>query len=448
MKNYLQHNNFKNLHQHLMQWWTQGVSLSALLFASMLLPATAISATVNLATVPLATATTTSVLPNLMFTLDDSGSMDSNYLPDWANDAICKGTTGSYNSNCSNQPPYRSSDFNAIYYNPAIRYTPAMNADGSSKASQTSWTSVKNDAYNIQDTGSTNLVSAYTDVEWCTDNTYTDCLRNDNYILPGTVNSKAYTTSRPSVKSTGSGFAATGSPLPPTGSPPQPTTVARSWGPHYYTIIPGEYCDSIKLTNCQTTATATVSYPVKVRWCNSSANSTAANPVAGSCQAVRKSGFTNARYPTKFFNPAVPANPGQPFIAATPAVAPANGTLVMTAVARNKTISLRCGSTFIGQSNTFTSSNNTTASTRLNSLHTSINNSTVNGYGFSCTKSPNTTSPTSISCTISAPAGVSACSSGFNVDSDITATNNTGPAGGANAVSGQAYIAPTPAQAA
>ena len=210
--------------------------LNFLLMTSLLAPMWVYAATLNLATVPLATATTTNVLPNLMFTLDDSGSMDSNYLPDWANDSVCKSTSGTYNSACANQPPYRSSDFNAIYYNPAIRYTPAMNADGTSKSSQTTWTAVKNDAYNIQSTSSTNLVTSYTDVEWCTDNSYTDCLRNDNYILPGTVNSKNYTTSRPSRTATGSGSVATGSPA-------APTTAARSWGPHYYTITPGEYCD-------------------------------------------------------------------------------------------------------------------------------------------------------------------------------------------------------------
>ena len=427
----------------------KNIFFSFLLMTSLLAPIWVYAATLNLATVPLATATTTNVLPNLMFTLDDSGSMNSNYLPDWANDSICRKklsdgppVTYNYLGSCTNQPPYRSSDFNAIYYNPAIRYMPAMNADGTSKASQTTWTAVKNDAYGIQDlTGTTNLVTSYADVEWCTDNSYTDCLRNDNYILPGTVNSKDYTTSRPSRTATGSGSVATGSPA-------APTTAARSWGPHYYTITPGEYCDSPKLINCQTTQTATFSYPAKVRWCSSIVDATATTPAAGSCQGLRMRTYINARYPTKFSTPAVGADPGQPYIAPSAAVAPANGRLVITAVARNKAISIKCGSTFIGQSSSFTSSNNSTASTRLNTLHTTINNSTVNGYGFTCTKSPDTSFPTSDTCIISAPAGASACSGGFTVDADITVTTNTGPAGGANATSGQPYIAPTPAVAA
>lgn len=431
MKHQFQHSNFSSLILNLL-----------LLVSSITLPVTTYAATVNLATVPLATATTSSVLPNVMLILDDSGSMASNYLPDWANDSICKSTSGSYNGSCGNQPPFRSPDFNGVYYNPAIRYKPAMNADGTSKQSQTTWTSVKNDAYNIQSTGSTNLVTSYTDVEWCTDSTNTDCLRNDNYILPGTVNSKAYTTSHSSVKSTGSGSMATGSPL-------APTTATRSWGPHYYTIIPGEYCDSAKLTNCQLTQTATFSYPAKVRWCNSSANSTAAQPAAGACQATRLTGsFTNVRYPTKFFQPAVAANPGQPYIAPTAAVAPANGSFTINGVnGKSKTISAtKCGGVAVTSSANFTSANSNTVATQLDSLIPKING-TANGYTITCSQVGSPT--TSLSCVVSvAVAGVSACSGGLTPDSDLNVTNNIGPAGGANYSAGQPYIAPTSAQAA
>lgn len=411
------------------------------LVISLLLPLPSIAANVNLATAPLANATTTSVLPNVMFILDDSGSMDWNFLPDWARDNLCKSTTGTYNASCINQPPYRSSDFNGVYYNPAIYYKPAVNADGTSKASQTSWTSVKNDAYNVQSTSSTNLVTGYADVEWCTDSAYTDCLRNDNYILPGTVNGKTYTTSRASVKSTGSGSVATG-------SVSAPTTAARFWGPHYYTIVPGEYCDTPQLTNCQITQTATFSYPAKVRWCNSSANATAATPAAGVCQGVRTGAYTVARYPTKFFTPAIPYSPAVAYAPPQAAVAPSNGTLGITAVDKNKTISLKCGATFIGKSAAWPSSNSNTASTRLNSLYTDINGTTINGYTTSCTRTPNTTSPTSLSCSISAPAGASACSGGFTVDSNITTSTNTGPSGGSNAVAEVPAQPEVPAQAA
>ncbi|HEV7453745.1 MAG TPA: hypothetical protein VGO07_00630, partial [Candidatus Saccharimonadales bacterium] len=254
-------------------------------FISLALPLPALPASLSLATAPLTSSTTTTVAPNLMFIIDSSGSMAWNYLPDWANDSLCKRTTGTYDAACDGQPPFRSPDFNGVYYNPAINYVPAVNADGTSKGSQASpWTSVKNDAYNIQNTGSTNLVTGYPDTEWCTDSTYTDCLRNDNYILPGImVAGKTYATSH-TTTSSGSGSVATGS----LGSP---TTASRSWGPHYYMMVPGEYCNSARLTNCQTTQTSDFSYPARLRWCSDTAMTT--------CQANRTSTYNIPRFPTK-----------------------------------------------------------------------------------------------------------------------------------------------------
>lgn len=120
------------------------------------------------------------------------------------------------------------------------------------------------------------------------------------------------------------------------------------------------------------------------------------------------------------------AGSSQAIVAGT---SPTAGQVVMTAVGRNKTISIMCGGTFVaGTDGTFTSSNSSTASTRLDSLYTSFNGVTVNGYTATCSKSGSPTS--SVTCNISAPAGVSACSSGFTVDSDISTTTNTGPSGG------------------
>ena len=52
-----------------------------------LLPAPALSQ-VELATSPMASSTTTTVKPNLMFVLDDSGSMDWDYLPSQASNFV------------------------------------------------------------------------------------------------------------------------------------------------------------------------------------------------------------------------------------------------------------------------------------------------------------------------------------------------------------------------
>ena len=279
------------------------------------------AATTDIANVPLVTSAPNAVLPNLMFVLDDSGSMDSDYLPDSANDSICRSSgatgtaSGNFGQSCVNEPPFRSPSFNGSYYNPSITYRPPLYANGTawptqSAAATATWTNVRNDAYGVQSTGSTNLVTGYADVEYCTDNVlYNDCLRNGNYVLPGTVNSKSYIYRR-ATTATGTGFIATG-------SPDAPTTESRNFGPHYYVMTPGEYCDAPNLRNCQQTQTAVFKYPAPVRWCSSNTNARAAIPAAGSCQALQTPTYSNLRIPTKFFTPATAGTPGTAEVAAT-----------------------------------------------------------------------------------------------------------------------------------
>lgn len=386
--------------------------------------AAAVTTPLDLATTPLASSSTTPIQPNLLFVLDDSGSMGWNYLPDWADDPLCKKSSGQYNEDCADKPPYRSSDFNAIYYNPEVVYEPAANADGTSKGNITTWTAVKNNAYGAlqspSSTATTNLVTQYDDEEWCTDTTRTDCLRNDNYLLPDKINLKDYN-KQYTVSATGTGLVVSG-------SPDAPTTTTRTFGPHYYNIIPGEFCDSAKLTNCQTTQTATFSYPAAVRWCKATppvsaeANAKSAQPAAGVCQGVSVGAYTAARYPTKFYKPAT---------AATTYSAAKNGQLVITNISQSQSdASIKCGGTFVGTSANFSTSTSGTTSTRLDALYTSINGKANLGYSVSCTKStsgsPAKTSK--LTCAITAPAGASACATGFALNR-ITATTNTAPEG-------------------
>lgn len=80
-----------------------------------------------------AATATTEVKPNVMFVLDDSGSMSWDYMPDIADDF-----SGKYG--------FASSQCNGVYYNPAITYTPPMYASGSSYTNA-SFTSAKKDGY-------------------------------------------------------------------------------------------------------------------------------------------------------------------------------------------------------------------------------------------------------------------------------------------------------------
>lgn len=284
-----------------MQWADTGARFRGFLGAVLtLLTMAAFGAATDIATSPLVTTenNATSVKPNLMFILDDSGSMNWDFLPDWANDYYCKksdgtvATSSSSSACCRNRSgssdacmwmsgsattfgttrgdvPFMTSDFNRIYYNPAIRYVPPVNADSTSKDSQNSantsaWTSVKLDAYGVQHSSTKvlDLVSGYPDGEWCTDSTYTTCFRNTStYLLPNSS---------------------------------YPTFHPVSTSAYYYVIISGEYCDSDKQTNCTVSSVPTGTYtvPAKLRWCSDTALT--------NCQLLKNDTYVYPRYPMIF----------------------------------------------------------------------------------------------------------------------------------------------------
>lgn len=84
------------------------------------------AAPTDISQVPLITASGTPVKPNVLFILDDSGSMDNNYLPESANFS-------------STKYGVRSSQCNGLAFNPNLEdYLTPKNADGSYKASASS----------------------------------------------------------------------------------------------------------------------------------------------------------------------------------------------------------------------------------------------------------------------------------------------------------------------
>lgn len=163
------------------------------LLMMLLLCSTAASAappvtTVTLATSPLANSSTTVVKPNIMFTLDDSGSMDWPFLPDWAS------------ANQSTPSLHRNAGYNGVAYNPAIIYVrpvffdangslntttyPTQTGTSASTGADTgstlpNWQEVKNDAYGVQSSGTSNLTNAYSYTfvagEYCTTPQLTSC---------------------------------------------------------------------------------------------------------------------------------------------------------------------------------------------------------------------------------------------------------------------------------
>jgi type IV pilus assembly protein PilY1 len=298
------------------------------------------SGTLTLATEPLGTATS-SIKPNVMFILDDSGSMFREYMPDYvaAPSAFIPGTaacfdtgdtgdgetsgsiTGTINQCVPGDPPYMSPDFNTIYYNPAIYYRPGVNHDGTQMPVQDAlntadWTKVRTDEYNVEnyhqlvDTNFDTVISSaeataaaadfvdlatgYPDRVWCTSTadpaTGGNCRQNSAYIYPnfqfpfGTTNGTA------------------------------PKYVATS--PYYYRIqtaqycktdgtdcksgsgiVPGthtlqavEYCTDSELTNCAVGSAVTASHVFSgVRWCSDAGT-------LQSCQRKKVGSFIHAKH--------------------------------------------------------------------------------------------------------------------------------------------------------
>jgi type IV pilus assembly protein PilY1 len=134
--------------QHL-PFTLKGLASAVALSAAALGAAPALSGVTDISNAPLASASNQSVLPNVMFILDDSGSMDFDTLPDntenWQMGSErryidelyqCKPkgilTTGSYKAglmptNCDRvDPPFGAAQFNGLYYDPTVRYRPRL----------------------------------------------------------------------------------------------------------------------------------------------------------------------------------------------------------------------------------------------------------------------------------------------------------------------------------
>lgn len=109
----------------------------------------ALAGVADIANVPLGTAAVRPK-PNVMFILDDSGSMDSKYMPDemWRDDRY----------------GYRSSQCNGVAYNPAITYLPPVDYQGTVYPNAT-FNDVWRDGYNTGGTR-TNLNDAATEATY------------------------------------------------------------------------------------------------------------------------------------------------------------------------------------------------------------------------------------------------------------------------------------------
>jgi type IV pilus assembly protein PilY1 len=298
------------------------------------------AATTDLSPVPLGTASSTSVLPNLMFVLDDSGSMGRYWMPDNVDASnTCKAhrthsTSGTNRTSCivdsgntnlvpqaadSNYvddvrhipqqewpagPPAFAAEFNTIYYNPQITYLPGKDGAGADMPSYGSpWTSVRVNPYLSTSTNTVDLTTQWPEPVFCdtsTDdpNSNTECRRN-GYDSTGTTLLTSFRYSNASAPTDGS----FGWPIGTGGSDYRYLRM-RFGAPHYFTILPREHCSDIDLTTCTLSSTPTGSFtiPAPVRYCTTG---TAANQTAvvtggtpPTCQAKLDSSHQNVRYGT------------------------------------------------------------------------------------------------------------------------------------------------------
>lgn len=324
--------------------------LLALAAASGILPLLSAAAPTGIHNEPLANAAA-APSPNVMFILDDSGSMMWQHSPDYTTDYEMFNTNGTVasaakypicfdykdgdntitttpnNGSAANaglkscalgDPPLMSAQYNKQYYDPTIRYRPAVNYDGTERmsmtaANTTNWTAVPTDAYGLQNrdqiqterhrltssstTATTNLVTGYPDRLWCTDTAAklgdTDnaagtktgtpfaplCVRNSAYSYPNS----AYGYGRNSGT----------------------TTTKFVYGnPYYYTIPVSEYCTTANLQSCvdadadgSNPAPGTHTFPARMRWCKNSGTTVGGVNQFNDCQGKRTDEYT---YPKAF----------------------------------------------------------------------------------------------------------------------------------------------------
>lgn len=123
-----------------------GLRRAAVATALLLAAGLAGADTTQLANEPLITMSAVMPKPNLMVILDDSGSMDRDYMPDALKDIP------SYKSTYG----YRSAQCNGVAYDPTLTYTPPLKADGTSYP-DASFTAAWEDGY-VQGGTTTNLM--------------------------------------------------------------------------------------------------------------------------------------------------------------------------------------------------------------------------------------------------------------------------------------------------
>ena len=257
-----------------------------------------------------------------MFILDDSGSMDWQYIPDYVNDSGSLGDKNCFDGSDSGSnldqcdygdPPYMAPEFNKVFYNPDIRYTPAVDYLGNPypqmDATKTvNFTKVPTDGFNKQNKNlinggetQTNLTNGVRETVWC------------NVSAPTAAQLSNTAVCKPNAGGSDGSFAY-GYPAPAGGDGFIYPGQYKYGYPFYYRLRTTEYCSDSDLKNCvtasaPTTIGATVySFPAALRFCKTTSTGTDIDPTSqidiNDCQGQR-SPATKYVYP-RFLGTIIP----------------------------------------------------------------------------------------------------------------------------------------------
>lgn len=156
--------------------------MTACLLAACMAAQPVFAAVTGISNEPLGAAAGTGSLPNLLFILDDSGSMARDYNPDYVNDNNTCMTTSGNNTNCQRgDPPFEAGGergFNGVGYDPNFTYPPGLTSSGQPIINPPSGTltptALTPDAY--LGGANVNVTTNFTDRRFCNANNV--CKRN------------------------------------------------------------------------------------------------------------------------------------------------------------------------------------------------------------------------------------------------------------------------------
>lgn len=284
--------------------YTSAIALMLTLLPWLQPPAGA--ALTDISDTPLSSPNNSVVKPNMMFILDDSGSMNEQRTPDHAGIQMCydswddgpsnileeSSASANRNDNCRlNDPPLSSPDINFQYYNPEFTYSRAVCFNGECATyPNMNPTATKTDAFgldNVTQIGTTvstvNLTTQYPDIQWCDDrnaNPTTNPERCRTNTAPSGSNAYLYPDHQFGTSRNSSGGVR-----------------YKFGGPYYFRPTVSEHCTTEDLIECiaSTSPTGSYVYPARVRWCENAGQTDLAVPSTG-CQLRSDSRHRVPRY--------------------------------------------------------------------------------------------------------------------------------------------------------